>query len=231
MEGMPLYEYARSGKPLPKPIEARSCTIHELELLSFKKGGDHTWEGAKEEMSAEEKENMIRLERLVADSVAESSTDAAAAAESPSSTAPANEAAADLPRQETADEAESAPPAFEIRMTVSSGTYVRSLIHDIAIALGSAAHVVELVRTRQGQYALDPEAAHTVEGEDSKEALQATVPWSILSEGIKEMQAKRPKQGKGSKFGNNTSEQPAEADGNGDAKIPVWEEAIVKAIR
>lgn len=41
-------------------------------------------------------------------------------------------------------------------MTVSSGTYVRSIIHDIAAALGSVAHVVLLSRTRQGEFTLEP---------------------------------------------------------------------------
>lgn len=49
------------------------------------------------------------------------------------------------------------PPIFEISMTVSSGTYVRSIIHDIGVALGSAAHVVKLTRTRQGNFALNSE--------------------------------------------------------------------------
>lgn len=41
-------------------------------------------------------------------------------------------------------------------MTVSGGTYVRSIVHDIGIALGSSAHVVKLTRTRQGNFFLDP---------------------------------------------------------------------------
>lgn len=48
-------------------------------------------------------------------------------------------------------------PTFEIRMTVSSGTYVRSIVHDIGIALGSSAHVVKLTRTRQGEFTLNDE--------------------------------------------------------------------------
>ena len=49
------------------------------------------------------------------------------------------------------------PPTFEISMTVSSGTYVRSIVHDIAIALESSAFVVKLTRTRQGDFALNDE--------------------------------------------------------------------------
>ena len=48
-------------------------------------------------------------------------------------------------------------------MTVSSGTYVRSIVHDIAIALGSSAFVVKLTRTRQGEFTLNDEP--TVEPE------------------------------------------------------------------
>lgn len=47
-------------------------------------------------------------------------------------------------------------------MTVSSGTYIRSIVHDIGLALGSAAHVVKLTRTRQGEFVLDPPSVSTV---------------------------------------------------------------------
>ncbi|KAF2663487.1 pseudouridine synthase [Microthyrium microscopicum] len=43
-------------------------------------------------------------------------------------------------------------PAARIRMTVSSGFYVRSLCHDLGKALGSAGTMAELIRTRQGDF-------------------------------------------------------------------------------
>jgi tRNA pseudouridine55 synthase len=46
------------------------------------------------------------------------------------------------------------PPAARIRMTVTSGFYVRSLCHDLGVAVGSAALMAELERTRQGQFSL-----------------------------------------------------------------------------
>ena len=42
MDGKPLYEYARNGIPLPRPIEKRKVTIHELELVEWK-GDDHSF--------------------------------------------------------------------------------------------------------------------------------------------------------------------------------------------
>jgi tRNA pseudouridine55 synthase len=44
------------------------------------------------------------------------------------------------------------PPAAKIRMTVTSGFYVRSLCHDLGAAVGSAALMAELERTRQGDF-------------------------------------------------------------------------------
>ncbi|KAK9390672.1 pseudouridine synthase [Lipomyces mesembrius] len=43
-------------------------------------------------------------------------------------------------------------PIVAFRATVSSGTYIRSLVHDIAIAMGARAHVAKLTRTRQGDW-------------------------------------------------------------------------------
>ncbi|KAI9774777.1 MAG: hypothetical protein M1839_001644 [Geoglossum umbratile] len=46
------------------------------------------------------------------------------------------------------------PPAARIRMTVTSGFYVRSLCHDLGQAVGSMGIMSELIRTRQGQFSL-----------------------------------------------------------------------------
>lgn len=45
-------------------------------------------------------------------------------------------------------------PACRLRMTVTSGFYVRSLCHDLGAALGSLGIMAELVRTRQGDFKL-----------------------------------------------------------------------------
>jgi tRNA pseudouridine55 synthase len=46
------------------------------------------------------------------------------------------------------------PPAVKLRMKVTSGFYVRSLCHDLGAAVGSAALMAELERTRQGEFEL-----------------------------------------------------------------------------
>lgn len=44
------------------------------------------------------------------------------------------------------------PPAVKIRMSVSSGYYIRSFCHDLGTLLGSAALMSELSRTRQSDF-------------------------------------------------------------------------------
>ncbi len=45
-------------------------------------------------------------------------------------------------------------PRFGLHVECSSGTYVRSLVHDIGQGLGSAAHMTALERTMQGSFSL-----------------------------------------------------------------------------
>ena len=47
------------------------------------------------------------------------------------------------------------PPLFTIDVTCSSGTYIRSLVHDIGQKLDSAAFVRSLCRTKQGVFTLE----------------------------------------------------------------------------
>jgi tRNA pseudouridine55 synthase len=61
---------------------------------------------------------------------------------------------ADGPEQLETDGLPPLGPAARIRMTVTSGFYVRSLCHDLAKELGSAGVMAELVRSRQGEFSL-----------------------------------------------------------------------------
>jgi tRNA pseudouridine55 synthase len=47
------------------------------------------------------------------------------------------------------------PPAARLRMTVTSGFYVRSLCHDLGLACSSLGLMSSLVRSRQGDYTLN----------------------------------------------------------------------------
>ena len=56
-------------------------------------------------------------------------------------------------------------PDFDFRVECSSGTYIRSLVADAGTALGCGAHLVRLVRTHVGPFALTEAAAIDAIGE------------------------------------------------------------------
>lgn len=65
MDGMPLYEYARKGLPLPRPIAARKQVVHELELLSFTPGEEHTYEPPAESLPEEQLKELVAIQKMV----------------------------------------------------------------------------------------------------------------------------------------------------------------------
>ncbi|KAH9161334.1 pseudouridine synthase [Lactarius sanguifluus] len=154
MDGMPLYDYARKGIPLPRPIEKRPVTVHTLELVEWK-GSEHPYRWPEIVFSAEQKK---------------------ALALSLSSVGPASPAAAADSNSEAAAPDDEVPTAFVLRMRVSGGTYVRSIVHDLAHALGSAGHVVTLTRSRQKDYALEP----------SEEGDRRCVPWEVFDSALED---------------------------------------------
>ncbi|KAH7889363.1 pseudouridine synthase [Phlebopus sp. FC_14] len=144
MDGKPLYEYARQGIPLPRPIDKRKVTVHSLEIVDWK-GSDHGFRWPKKELTVDEKKAMEKaMGSIGVDPVT---------------------------RDQSEETSEQVPSAFVLTMKVSGGTYVRSIVHDLGRALGSAAHVVTLTRSRQGRFALEP-----VEGEEDK----GCIPWEVF---------------------------------------------------
>ncbi|KAF8583205.1 pseudouridine synthase [Ramaria rubella] len=159
MDGKPLYEYARKGIPLPRPIPPRKVTVHSLEVLDWREGAAHRFRWPEKTLSAEDKEKMKKaLEGAVRD-----------ISEKP----PVDDEIDPIIKDE-----DTRPPTFVLKMKVSGGTYVRSIAHDIGHAVGSAAHVVTLTRIRQGNFTLEPE----------KEEDKACVPWEVFEEAVREQE-------------------------------------------
>jgi tRNA pseudouridine55 synthase len=145
MDGMPLYDYARKGIPLPRAIEKRPVTVHSLELVEWK-GGAHPYRWPEKVFSPEQKRALAQSLSGV-DPVAGAPIVAAADKADEEEEATGNEGAA---------ASDDVPTAFVLQMRVSGGTYVRSIVHDLARELGSAGHVVTLTRSRQKDYVLEP---------------------------------------------------------------------------
>jgi tRNA pseudouridine55 synthase len=149
MDGMPLYEYARKGIPLPRAIEARTVTVHRLEIEKWL-GDEHAYSWPTKELSGEEKKALAKALHK------EDGKDLEDSAE----------------EGEGEEQGETHATGFILKMTVSGGTYVRSIVHDLAHAVGSAGHVVTLTRTRQGAFVL--------EGSADSESDVECIPWSVF---------------------------------------------------
>ncbi|KAK2855722.1 hypothetical protein FQN49_004909 [Arthroderma sp. PD_2] len=74
------------------------------------------------------------------------------------------------------------PPAVKLTMTVSSGFYVRSLSHDLGLALGSNAIMSELVRTRQGDFELSTDKVLEYSDMEAGESVWAPKVQRLLDE-------------------------------------------------
>jgi tRNA pseudouridine55 synthase len=169
MDGKPLYEYARNGLALPRPIEPRKVTVHSLELVDWKEGRGpgitgHNFKWPEKTLNAEDIAAMDRIRMLVAEAAVPAQENTTTPSElplPPSTSSTQYDARAGDPSEQIL---ESGPPAFTLKMVVSSGTYVRSIVHDLAHAVGSAAHVVTLTRTRQGDFGVGPKYIEKITG-------------------------------------------------------------------
>ena len=74
------------------------------------------------------------------------------------------------------------PPDVRFRAVCSKGTYIRVLAADIGAALGCGGHLLQLTRTRSGNFTL--ESSHTLEWleEQSSRAHEAVVPVAAVTE-------------------------------------------------
>ncbi|KAK8861487.1 tRNA pseudouridine(55) synthase [Kwoniella newhampshirensis] len=172
MDGKPLYEYARENKPLPRPIPIRKCQV-SIDLVDFRPAsvtpgdGGHEYRWPSERLDAEGKEMFRKLTDIVHEAQHKGAEGGEKEPEEEAKVAEvinAEAKALDSPDYpEVSPKTGLRPPTFTVRMTVSSGTYVRSIVHDIGVALGCGAHVVKLTRTRQGEFSLygDEEALST----------------------------------------------------------------------
>lgn len=157
MDGKPLYEYAREGIPLPRPIEKRQVTVHSLEVIEWK-GSDHGFRYPEKKFTEEQKKAVEKAMHGIEDQVRVD----------------------DQPEEPASEQDAEAPVACVLQMKVSGGTYVRSIVHDLGHAVDSAAHVVTLTRSRQGRFALDLEPG------EGGEQDTGCVPWSIVEKALED---------------------------------------------
>ncbi|RDA95770.1 hypothetical protein CP533_5118 [Ophiocordyceps camponoti-saundersi (nom. inval.)] len=226
MNGKPLYEYAREGKPIPREIQYRDVEALEVELIDWFEPETHSFRWPADEAEAVERnlaEQFWRLKKVHETgrrlTPEEKLEDDQAMAEHESfkrkfeerqdqlitdepqkrrrTASPATDqtsmhgALGDFPRSRRpnkgiglvgpppdADEPpawiDEGPAACKIRLTVTSGYYVRSFCHDLGAKLGSAAFMVDLCRIRQSDFALGGE--NTLEFSDLSKGEEVWAP-------------------------------------------------------
>ncbi|CAO1634485.1 unnamed protein product [Parajaminaea phylloscopi] len=163
MDGKRLFDYARQNLPLPRPIEPREIEVLEIALLRFMKADQHAWKYPEKEIPEEDKKLIGRVKEMAGQKDGQTETVMAeGGSEKQQKQQEEQERVSDEsgsgPSEQPDPEREVAPAAFRLRMSVSSGTYVRSIVHDVGLACSSSAHVVELRRTRQGAWITQEEA-------------------------------------------------------------------------
>jgi len=203
MNGKPLYEYAREGKPIPREIASREVEVKQMNLVEWYEPGEHPHRWPTEEAEAAERslaeqvwnvkkaqetgkkltpEEKVEEDEAVAahenfkrefeqrqDSLIRDAPskrrqngreppmmsgalgqmpEAKKGGERRKGDVDIPEVSADTPPPWT----DKGPAACKIRMTVSSGYYVRSFCHDLGMKLGSAGLMAELDRIRQSDF-------------------------------------------------------------------------------
>jgi tRNA pseudouridine55 synthase len=204
MEGKPLYEYAREGKPIPREIVGRDVEVLDMELIEWFEPGSHNHRWPTEEAETAERnlaEQVWRVEKQQATTkkltAQEKKEEDKAIAEHESFKKEFEERQDDLirdfpPKKQRLSREQAlmsgalgklpqspnssqkganlippppatntpppwtdkGPPAAKIRMTVTTGFYVRSFCHDLGVKVGSAAMMAELCRSRQANFSL-----------------------------------------------------------------------------
>jgi len=209
MDGKPIYEYAREGKPLPREIEMREVEVSELEMVEWYEPGTHNHRWPTEEAQESEKylvNSVWKLGKQQAESgeppkkltPEQEEQETQALAEWEITKKKADERVDSLIKDKKSKKKPSpkpalmsgalgelpapipkgrgsnlippppapgtpppwegkGPPAAKLRMTVTSGFYVRSLCHDLGEKLGCGGMMAELIRTRQGEFRLGTE--------------------------------------------------------------------------
>ncbi|GAB3157535.1 tRNA pseudouridine(55) synthase TruB [Myceligenerans halotolerans] len=74
---------------------------------------------------------------------------------------------------------------LDVRVSVSSGTYVRALARDLGAALGTGGHLTALRRTRVGSYGLDTaRTLDAMEAQADQDGTLATLPLADAARGV-----------------------------------------------
>lgn len=182
MNGKPLYDYAREGKPLPKPIKAREVKVFDIKVFEEDSlSTDHAF--AKLESKVDE--NGEPIEHLLANNPTLNDSPLYYSEQYLSDPNIPEDAKKTIKPQPlpTDTKLPDQLPMIHLSCDVSSGTYIRSLLNDYGRAMGSSAYMVELIRTKQAEWELGKNVFKTSDFFEKDERIWGPVLKKVLDGG------------------------------------------------
>lgn len=179
MDGKRLYEYAREGLPLPREIKSREVKIYDINLKDDTLSVDHKYDFIKSEVDESGKSLTEQLANnpTLNDHVVPFAKDKKSFNEDIKLPL----AMRTIENKEIYENEGYRAPLFHFDSTVSSGTYIRSLLSDIARAVGSSSYMVKLVRWKQAEWELEKNAFEIEDFTNYTEEIWAPVLLKVLS--------------------------------------------------
>ncbi|KAL6600918.1 pseudouridine synthase [Neocallimastix californiae] len=151
VNGKPMYEYAKNGQELPKEIKSRKIIIHSIELLEF-----YTEPTKTTEIQVDNDNEDFTFQMDIDNKEETKDKNMKKQQDNRNQNNNNNEKKKfQFKNKAIANNKLPEGPTFRFKVECGGGTYIRSLIHDIGKKLDSAAHMVSLIRSKQGPFKVD----------------------------------------------------------------------------
>ncbi|GMG23896.1 unnamed protein product [Ambrosiozyma monospora] len=185
MDGKPLYEYARKGLPLPKQIKSREVKVYDFTLHDDCLSTEHDYKFLKPELDEDGSSLTDKLVNnpTLNDHTVPISNEYLEKAKSDPNLKTEIEPVRELVDSSKYESDEYRAPIAHFTSTVSSGTYIRSLISDYGRALGSSAYMVKLIRHKQAEWDLAKNCFQIEDFESNDESVWGPVLKKVLEKG------------------------------------------------
>ena len=179
MDGKRLYDYAREGLPLPRQIKSREVTIHDLEIKDDTLSKEHDYIFLKSEVDETGKTISEQLANNPTLNDHEVPFSREWKAKNPNNKELPLKMKIIEDKNVYEDESYRAP-LLHFTSTVSSGTYIRSLLSDIGRCVGSSSYMVKLIRSKQAEWELNKNVFEMEDFTNYGEEVWAPVLFKVL---------------------------------------------------
>lgn len=179
MDGKRLYDYAREGLPLPRQIKSREVTIHDLEIKDDTLSKEHDYIFLKSEVDETGKTISEQLANNPTLNDHEVPFSREWKAKNPDNKELPLKMKIIEDKNVYEDESYRAP-LLHFTSTVSSGTYIRSLLSDIGRCVGSSSYMVKLIRSKQAEWELNKNVFEMEDFTNYGEEVWAPVLFKVL---------------------------------------------------